>query len=75
MSSFNISGAALRQLQDLTKDNPSGRFTKETAKHVWDYIQKYCQLSKSQTYFRFESAGQIYDVDIVANSLIIYRVK
>lgn len=75
MSSFNISGAALRQLQDLTKDNPSGRFTKERAKYVWDYIQKYCQLSKSQTYFRFESAGQIYEVDIVANSLIIYRVK
>ena len=75
MSSFNISGAALRQLQDLTKDNPSGRFTKETAKHVWDYIQKYCQPSKSQTYFRFKSAGQIYDVDIVADSLTIYRVK
>ena len=75
MSSFNISGAALRQLQDLTKDNPSGIFTKETANHVWDYIQKYCQLSRSQTYFHFESAGQIYDVDIVANSLIIYRVK
>ena len=75
MSSFNISGAALRQLQELTKNNPSGSFTKEKANHVWDYIQAYCQPSKSQTYFRFESAGQVYDVDIVANSLMIYRVK
>ena len=75
MPSFNISGDALRQLQKLTKNNPSGRFTKETANHVWDYIQAYCQPSKSQTYFRFKSAGQIYDVDIVADSLIIYRVE
>ncbi len=75
MSSFNISGAALRQLQDLTKDNPSGRFTKECANYVWNYIQTYCQPGKTRTYFRFESAGQIYDVDIVADSLIIYRAK
>ena len=75
MSSFNISGAALRQLQDLTKDNPSGTFTKERANHVWSYIQAYCQPSRTQTHFRFQSAGQVYDVDIITNSLAICRMK
>ena len=75
MSNFNISGDALRQLQDLTKDNPSGTFTKERVNHVWNYIQTYCQPSRTQTHFRFQSAGQVYDVDIIANSLAVCRTK
>lgn len=73
--SYNISGNALKELKTLTKENPSGVFTKKEAKNLWAYIQEYCQIgsNKDQTHFHFKSAGEIYDVDIIDQSLAIYK--
>ena len=71
--SYNISGSALKELRKLTKENPSGIFTKEEAKSLWQYIKDYCQVDAHQTHFHFESAGGAYDVDIIGQSLTIYK--
>ena len=73
--SYNISGKALKELQILTKDAPSGTFTREKASNLWVYIQEYCLTgaNKNQTHFRFESAGEVYEVDIIGHSLTIYK--
>ena len=73
--SYNISGNALKELRILTKENPSGVSDKKEAKNLWAYIQEYCRIgaNKNQTHFRFESAGEIYDVDITGDSLAIYK--
>ena len=70
---YNISGEPLNELRASTKDNPSGTFTKKKVKNLWQYIKDYCQVDTHQTHFRFESAGQVYDVDIVGDSLSIYK--
>ena len=38
-------------------------------------IQEYCRIgaNKYRTHFRFESADEIYDVDIINKSLAIYK--
>lgn len=72
---YNISGRALKELRKLTKENPSGIFDKGEAPNLWAYIQKYCRIgaNKNQTHFHFKSAGEIYDVDIIDQSLVIYK--
>ena len=72
---YNISGEPLNELRASTKDNPSGIFSKEELKSLWAYIQEYCRIgaNKYWTHFRFESAGEIYDVDIINKSLAIYK--
>lgn len=72
--SYNISGRALKELRKLTKENPSGIFDKGEAPNLWAYIQEYCLTgAKNQTHFRFESAGEVYEVDIIGHSLTIYK--
>ena len=73
MSYFNISGGALKELQILTKENPSGTFAKKEVKSLWRYIKDYCQVDTHQTHFYFKSAGQAYDVDVIGESLTIYK--
>ena len=72
---YNISGRALKELRKLTKENPSGIFDKEEVKSLWAYIQEYCRIgaNKDQTFFRFESAGQIYEVDLIGESLVVCK--
>lgn len=73
--SYNISRRALEELRALTKENPSGTFSKEEVKSLWAYIQEYYRIgvNKDQTFFRFERLGEVYDVDIVGDSLTIYK--
>lgn len=72
--SYNISGKALKELRTLTKDAPSGTFTREKASNLWAYIQEYCLTgAKNQTHFLFESAGEVYEVDIIDHLLTIYK--
>ena len=72
---YNISGKALKELRTLTKENPSGVPTEKEAENLWAYIQEYCQIgaNKNQTHFCFESAGEVYEVDIIGHSLTIYK--
>ena len=73
--SYNISGKPLKELRASTKENPSGIFDKGEVPNLWAYIQEYCRIgaNKYRTHFRFESAGEIYDVGIIGQSLIIYK--
>lgn len=73
--SYNISGRALKELRKLTKENPSGVSTEKEAENLWAYIQEYCLTgaNKNQTHFLFESAGEVYEVDIIGHSLTIYK--
>ena len=73
--SYNISGRALKELRKLTKENPSGVSTEKDAENLWAYIQEYCLTgaNKNQTHFLFESAGEVYEVDIIGDSLSIYK--
>ena len=72
---YNVSGRALKELRKLTKENPSGASTEKEAENLWAYIQEYCLTgaNKNQTHFRFESAGEVYEVDIIGHSLTIYK--
>ena len=73
--SYNINGKALEELRASTKENPSGTFPKEKVPNLWAYIQEYCRIgaNKNQTHFLFESAGEVYEVDIIGHSLTIYK--
>ena len=73
--SYNINGKSVEELRASTKENPSGTFSKEEVKSLWEYIQEYCRIgvNKDQTFFRFERLGEVYDVDIVGDSLMIYK--
>ena len=71
--SYSISGKALEELQKATKENPSAIFTKKEVKSLWQYIKDSCQVDAHQTYFCFENAGQVYEVDIIGDSLSIYK--
>ena len=72
---YNVSGRALKELRKLTKENPSGVSTEKEAENLWAYIQEYCLTgaNKNQTHFLFESAGEVYEVDIIGDSLSIYK--
>ena len=70
---YNISGEPLNELRASTKDNPSGIFSKKELKSLWAYIKIYCRVDEHQTHFCFERAGEIYDVDIIDQSLAIYK--
>ena len=72
---YNISGKPLKELRASTKENPSGIFDKGEVPNLWAYIQKYCRIGANQnkTVFCFKSAGEIYDVGIIGQSLTIYK--
>ena len=72
---YNVSGRALKELRKLTKENPSGTFDKGEAPNLWAYIKEYCRIgaNKNQTHFLFESAGEVYEVDITGHLLTIYK--
>ena len=72
--SYNINGKALEELRASTKENPSGIFPKEKVPNLWNHIQEHCLTGDSnQTDFCFERLGEVYDVDIFGDSLVIYK--
>lgn len=73
MKAYEIRSKALQELRTLMKENPSGTFARGKTKYLWQYIKEYCQVDEHQTYFRLKSAGKVYEVDIIGNSLTIYK--
>lgn len=71
--SYNISGEPLKELRASTKENPSGIFVKDKVGSLWQYIDECCQVDKHQTHFCFGRKGEVYEVDIIGNSLAIYK--
>lgn len=73
MKAYEIRCKALQELRTLTKENPSGTFARKKTKYLWLYIKKYCRVDEHQTHFRLKITGEVYEVDIIGNSLAIYK--